>query len=390
MKPETRVNHPQHVELPADNHPLVMPIYQNVKFEYDTLAETLRAELGERPGYTYSRVANPTVRQLELLLAGLQGRDDCMTCASGVNAVAQALVSLTRAGDHVLMFAQSYGPSRRIVKRILGRFGVTHTILSIDDLAGIERTLALTPTRLVLFESPTNPMTRIADIPRITALARAANALTVADNTLAGFHQHGEFDIDVFIHSLTKYTAGTGDVMGGAVIANEALIKAMRPDWILFGAQLDPHAAFLMMRGMRTYFLRYRAQAAAALRIAQFLVARPEVLRVHYPGLASHPQAELARAQMQEQGTVVTIDVAGGEPSANRFVDALQLFAATSSLGSTESLVMSPGMLAPRDLTGEALEWSGIGPGTVRLSIGLEDVGDLEEDLTAALATAEP
>jgi cystathionine beta-lyase/cystathionine gamma-synthase len=388
MKKETRVNHPPDVEIPPDNRPLTMPIYQNVKFEFDTVAETLRAFAGERPGFFYSRAGNPTVRQLELLLAELQGRDDCVTCASGVNAITQALIALTRAGDHVLYFAETYKPSRQAIRRLLARFGVSGTMLSVEDTAGIERVLASTPTRLVYFESPTNPVTKIADIAAITRAARAHGALTVLDNTFAGFHQHGEFDIDVFIHSLTKYASGTGDVMGGAVIASAEVMKLLRPDFGLFGAQLDPHAAFLLMRGMKTYFVRYRAQCQAALALAEFLAAHPAVERVHYPGLPGHPRAALARAQMREFGTIVTFDLRAGAEAGRRLAETLELFALTASLGSTESLVVPPQMMGTVDFTPEQRAWSAIGPGTVRLSIGLEDVDDLRADLARALASA--
>lgn len=389
MKRETRVNHPPRVEVPADNRPLTMPIYQNVKWEFESIEDTLQAFRGERPGFFYSRAGNPTVRQLEMLLAELQGREGCLSCASGVNAVTQALVSLTRADDHVLCFAESYGPSRQAIRRMLARFGVRHTMLSIDDLAGVERVLAAEPTRLVFFESPTNPVTKIADIAAITRLARAHGALTVLDNTFAGFHQHGQFDVDVFIHSLTKYAAGTGDVMGGAVIANQSVLAQMRPDWDLFGAQLDPHAAFLLMRGMKTYFLRYRAQCASAQAVAELLAAHPAVRNVRYPGLPSHPAAALARSQMQEFGTVVTFDLVAGAEAGRRFTEALELFACTASLGSTESLVMPPQLMRPRDFTPEQMAWSGLGEGTTRLSIGLEDIADLQADLLQALAVAE-
>ncbi len=388
MKKETRVNHPQTVDLPPGNRSLTPPIYQSVKFEFESIDETLRALRGERPGFFYSRSSNPTVRQLELLLAELQGRDDCLACASGVNAIAQTLFSLTSAGDHVLCFAETYNPTRQIVRRFLARFGVRHTMLSIDDLAGIERTLATVPTRLVVFESPTNPVTKIADLAAITRLARAHGALTVLDNTFAGFHQHGEFDVDVFVHSLTKYAAGTGDVMGGAAIASRAVMDTMRPDWGLFGAQLDPHAAFLLMRGMKTYFLRYRAQCAAAQAVAEMLAAHPAVERVRYPGLPGHPQSARARAQMREFGSIVTFDLRAGAEAGRRFAEALQLFAVAASLGSTESLVLPPQMLRPKEFTAEQSEWSDIRAGTVRLSIGLEDVDDLRADIGQALVAA--
>jgi len=389
MKKSTRVNHPPLIELAPDNHPLVAPIYQSVKFEFDTLEETERYLRGERPGFYYQRSSNPTTRQLELLLAELQGRDDCLVTASGVGAISQALLALTSQGDHVLCFIESYNPTRYLIRRVLARFGVEHTLLSIEDLAGVERTLASRPTRLVIFESPTNPITRIADIGALTRLARAAGALSVLDNTFAGFHQHGSFDVDVYLHSLTKYASGTGDVMGGAVIARSELIRAMRNDFGVLGGTLDPHAAFLILRGLKTYFVRYRAQCASASAIAQRLAEHAAVARVHYPGLPTHPQHALAAQQMQDFGTIVSFDLRGGAPAARRFADALELFALTASLGATESLAVTSQMMGSRELNADLQRLSGITAGTIRLSIGLEDTDDLLADLERALATTE-
>ena len=388
MKGETRVNHPPAVQVPADNHPVVAPIHQTVKFEFDTVEDTLKALRGERPGFFYARSSNPTTRALELTLAELQGRDDCLVCASGVGVVAQTLLSLTRAEDHVLCFVESYGPTRQLIRRILGKFGVAHSLLSIEDLPGIEALLSSRATRLVLFESPTNPINRIADIAAITRLARTHGTLTVMDNTFAGVHQHGRYDVDLYLHSLTKYVAGHGDVMGGAVIGEARLIRGLRPDFTILGGILDPHAAFLIQRGLKSYFVRYRAQSTAALRIAQFLLTHPAVERVRYPGLPSDPQHALASSQMSEFGAIVTFDLRGGAEAGRRFAEALQLFAITPSLGATESLVMPPQLLGSRDLSEEQQRLSGIGPGTVRLSIGLEDVDDLLEDMQQALAAA--
>src|SRR5579864_1256867 len=327
MKKPTRVNHPPQVELPADNRPLVAPIYQSVKFEFDTLAETERYLRGERPGFFYSRLSNPTTRQLELLLAELQGREDCLVTASGIGAIAQTLLTLTKQGEHVLCFVETYSPTRYLIRRLLARFGVTHTMLSIEDLAGVEQSLAAKRTRLVIFESPTNPVTKIADLTALTKMARSAGALTVLDNTFAGFHQHGEYEVDLFLHSLTKYASGAGDVMGGAVIGRADLIRGMRTDFGTIGGTLDPHAAFLILRGLKTYFVRYKAQCESAMRIAQHLAAHPAVAKVHYPGLPTHPQHELAKAQMRDFGSIVTFDLQGGAEAGGRFAGALKLFA---------------------------------------------------------------
>jgi len=385
VKKTTRVNHPPSVAVPAGNTPVVAPIYQTVKFEFETVDATLRALSGEQPGFYYLRSSNPTTRALELTLAELQGRDDCLVCASGVGAIAQTLIALTRQGDHVLCFLESYGPTRFLIRRLLARFGVDHTLLSVEDLDGIERTLASRPTRLVIFESPTNPINRIADIGGITRLARAHGALTVLDNTFAGVHAHGQFPVDVYLHSLTKFVSGHGDVMGGAVIANAALIATLRADFSALGGVLDPHAAYLLQRGIKTYFVRYRAQCASAQRIAEFLAAHPAVERTHYPGLPQHPGHALACAQMSEFGAVVSFDLRAGAQAAARLVESLQLFAMAASLGATDSLALPPQLLASRDLDPQQQQRAGMAAGTVRLSIGLEDVDDLIADLQQAL-----
>lgn len=385
MKPSSRVNHPPPVQVPEDNRPLVAPIYQSVKFTFDDVGEARRNSRGEREGFQYSRVSNPTLRQLELTLAELQGRDDCLLTASGVAAISLSLLSLCRQGDHVILFAQMYQPTRHVIRRLLARYGVTHTMLSIDDAAAIERTLEQTPTRLVVFESPTNPALRIADIERIATAARRCGALTLLDNTFAGFHNHGQFDIDIFVHSLTKYASGHGDVMGGAVIARSDLISSMKTDFIVLGATLDPHAAFLIQRGMKTYFLRYERQCANADRIAKFLAAHPAVASVTYPGLSGDAGHALAMRQMKDMGAVITFDLRPDRIAPDAFANALRFFAISASLGSTESLVQPGQLMLPRDLDATERRWAGVSETTMRLSVGIEDADDLIDDLRQAL-----
>lgn len=386
MKHSTLVTHPPRVTVPNDNRALVAPIYQSVKFTFDNVDETKRLSQGEREGFWYSRKTNPTLRQLELTLAKLQGREACLLTASGVAAVNLSMLALCKQGDHVICFAEMYQPTRHMIRRVLGRYGVRHTLLSIDDIDGIERTLAGTATRLIVFESPTNPILKVANIPLITALARKHGALTLLDNTLAGVHNHAQFDVDVFVHSLTKYVSGHGDVLGGAVIANQTIIDALRAEMAIIGATLDPHAAFLLQRGLKTYFLRYERQCQNAMTLASHIASRAEVSALRYPGLQSHPQHELARAQQRDFGSMIAFDIRGGAPAAKKFAEALNLFTISSSLGSTESLVLPPQLLQPRDFNAQQLAWSAITESTVRLSVGIEDSQDLISDIERALA----
>jgi len=286
----------------------------------------------------------------------------------------------------VVHFAESYQPTRAFIRRTLGRYGVSATLLSIADVEGLERTLAAVPTRLVVFESPTNPVLKIADLERITSLARAHGALTLLDNTLAGLHNHGQYDVDLYAHSLTKYASGHGDVMGGAVIGRRELVESIRDDFIHLGPTLDPHAAYLVLRGLKTYFVRWDCQCRNAARVAEFLATQPAVSKVRYPGLPSDPGHALAARQMDRFGTMVTFDLAAGLEAGTRFAEALELFELTASLGSTESLIVPPAMQQPRGFTPEQVAWCDIGPGTVRLSIGIEDPDDLLDDLRQALA----
>lgn len=385
MKHNTFVNHPPQVTVAADNPPLVAPIYQSVKFTFDELHEAERHGTGERDGFFYSRVDNPTLRQLELTLAGLQQRNACLLTSSGVAAVSLTMQALCKQGDHIIVMAEGYGPTRAMVRRVLARFGVSFTVLSVEDLAAIERTLKATPTRLMVFESPTNPILKVADIEALCALAKANNTLTVMDNTLAGLHAHGQYPIDVFVHSLTKYANGHGDVLAGAVIGEVSLLGPLRPEFLVMGATLDPHAAFLIQRGLKTYGLRYERSHQNALRIAQFLEAHRCVERVRYPGLASHPQHALAMKQTGNGGGVITFDIDGNEAAANQCVQKLRLFKLAASLGSTDSLAMPPSMLQAKDLRGGPAQWAGMNERTIRLSVGIEDVDDLIEDLRRAL-----
>jgi cystathionine beta-lyase/cystathionine gamma-synthase len=390
LRPRTRVAHAPEARVPPDNRPLVAPIYQSVKFTFDDVDQTLAQFGGQREGYYYSRVSNPTLRPLEQLLAELQGRDACLLTGSGVAAVAMPMLALLQAGDHVVYFVELYGPTQKLVGKLLARFGVASTALTLDDLDALERVLASRPTRMVVFESPSNPALKVADVERIAALARRHGALTLMDNTLAGPHQHGQFDVDIFVHSLTKFVSGHGDVMGGAIVARQEIIDRLRDDFATLGPTLDPHAAFLLLRGMKTYFVRREAQCRAARQVAGFLAMHPRVERVRYPGLAADPGHERAGRQMSDFGSMVSFDVRGGLDAGTRFAEALALFSIAASLGSTESLVLPPALLQPRGLAAEQRAWTDIGPGTVRLSIGLEDPVDLVEDLAQALEASGP
>ena len=385
MKKDTRLTHHPRVRMPEGNESLVEPIYRSVKFTFEDIAASLTPEArGE--GFEYTRDANPTTRQLEQLAAQLQGRDDSVCVSTGMAAAWLAVLGNVGAGDRIVCFLESYRPIRVMVRQRLPRLGIEFSILSIHDLRGMEKVFAADDTRLLIFEAPTNPMVQVPDIEAIAALARANGVVTVLDNTFGGLHNHGEFEIDYYVHSLTKYASGHGDVMGGVVIADRGRLKALKPLATNMGATLDPGAAFLILRGLRTYALRYRRHTESALAVAEYLGAHPRVERVCYPGLTDDPGHELATKQMDGCGGVLSFDLKGDGQQAWQFIDSLQLFATTASIGSTESLVAPVKLYFAGDLSEEECRRAGIGDNTVRLAVGLEDPGDLIADLEQAFA----
>ncbi len=387
MKKETRLAHQPRAKLPRGNESLVDPVYRSVKFTFEDIASSLTTEARDE-GFEYTRDANPTTRQLERLVAELQGRDDAVCVSTGMASAWLAVLGNLGAGDRIVCFLESYRPIRVMVRQRLTRLGIDHTLLSVHDLKGMEEVFAADDTKCLIFEAPTNPMVQVPDIGAITSLAREHGVVTVLDNTFGGLHNHGQFAIDYYIHSLTKYASGHGDVMGGAVIADRERLRDLKPLATNMGATLDPGAAFLILRGLRTYALRYSRHSESALTLAEFLNGHFRVERVCYPGLADDPGHELASKQMDGYGGVLSFDLSGDGEQAWKFIDALQLFATVASIGSTESLVAPAKLYFAGDLSEEECTRAGIGDNTVRLAVGLEDPGDLIADLEQAFSAA--
>lgn len=384
MKKQTRVTHPKEIKLLDGNDSVVPPVYRTVKFTYPTIAASLTPESKEH-GFDYTRDSNPTTRELELLAAELQERNDAIATGSGMAAVWLALLGNLEAGDRVVIFVESYRPNRVAVRRFLPKLGLKFTMLSLHDLAGIEEAFAQDDTKLVLFEAPTNPMLQVPDLAAITALAKKHDVVTVLDNTFAGLHNHGRYEIDYFVHSLTKYANGHGDAMGGIVIGERKRIRAIKPLSVNMGAVLDPGVAFLATRGLKTYYLRYERHSANAQAVAEFLAKRKEVTKVYYPGLPADPGHALARKQMSDFGGVLSFDLDADKERTWAFIDALELFTTTASLGSTESLVAPVQLYLGSDLTAEEQKRAQIKESTVRFAVGIEHVDDLIADIEQAL-----
>jgi cystathionine beta-lyase/cystathionine gamma-synthase len=374
----TKLNHPKEVKLVPGNKPVLQPIYQTAKFspsEDHPFTEQ----------FIYSRISNPTLRQLELTLADIQKKEDCIVMASGIAAVSGTLLALLKAGDHMITFRELYKPARVFIKDFLPKYNIEATFLSMNKFSDIEGHIKTGVTKLIYFESPSNPNLSMADIKELIRIAKKFNLLLVMDGTFGGPHQHTEFDIDVMIHSLTKYANGHGDIIAGSVAGKTEIIKQIKDFAGYFGATLDPHAANLVTRGLKTYHLRYQRQCQSALEIATYLSKHPAVKNVTYPGLETHPDFSLAKSQMRDSGGIIAFELQHGKLDAKYFCHKLQMIQFTASLGSTETLICPTLLFFGMDLSESDRTDMGMNAFSLRLSVGLEDPKDIIEDLESVL-----
>ena len=377
-KLNTRLNHPQRITPRSDNPSLLAPIYQSVKF-------VVSQEVGYGEQFIYGRVANPTVRQLEFLLADIQKREECIVLSSGLAAITGTLLGLLQSGDHIISFRELYKPGRIFIRDTLPKFGIQSSILSLHDLKALEESIIPGKTKLIHFESPTNPNLELADIEEIIRIARKHHVLVSMDGTFAGLHQHIHHDIDIMIHSLTKFGNGHGDVLAGSIAGKKHLIQKIRSMTINLGASLDPHGAYLVERGLKTYLLRMERHVKNATKVADFLNSHPNIEKVFYPGLPSHSGHELAKKQMTDMGSVVSFVLNSSLGfTADQYAHKLKLIQFAVSLGATESIICPTHYFFGDDLSEKDKFQMGIGPYSLRLSVGLEDVEDLLEDLDQA------
>jgi cystathionine gamma-lyase len=344
---------------------------------------------GGHKGFEYSRTQNPTRFALEGCLAALEGAEHGLAFASGL-AATDAVLHLLSAGDHVVHTDDVYGGTFRIFDKVYRRHGLSFDAVDMSDPARVER--ALRPeTRLVWIETPTNPLLKLVDLAAVAAVARARGALTVVDNTFATpcFQRPLELGIDLVTHSTTKYLNGHSDVVGGAVVTRSPELHA-RLKFLqnAVGAVPSPMDAFLVLRGLKTLPVRMERHARNALAVARFLEGRPEVERVVYPGLPSHPQHALARRQMSGFGGMVTFVLRGGLPAATAFLKAVRIFACAESLGGVESLIEHPAIMTHASVPAETRQALGISDGLIRASVGIEAEADLLADLERGLAAA--
>jgi methionine-gamma-lyase len=381
--PGTRSVHGGHE---ARRGPLATPIVQTSTFAFGSADEMRRYLAGDEELFLYTRYANPTVRDLEEAIAALEGAPAALAVASGMAAMTTAVLSLVRAGDEVLAGASLYGGTVRLLAQVLPRLGVTTRFVPLPELPHVERA-AGERSRVLVVESPTNPTLQVVDLAAVIAAAHAHGLVVVVDNTFATplLQRPLELGADLVMHSLTKGLAGHSDVIGGALAGSRERISAASATMKVLGGCMDPHAAFLVLRGLKTLHLRVERQCATAFEIARRLEGHPRVKRVLYPGLASHPGHEVARRQMKAFGTVLALELAGGLDAAERFYDRLRVVVRAASLGGVESLVSLPVHTSHHGLGEKELREAGIDPGLVRVSVGVEDAADLVADLEQAL-----
>jgi cystathionine gamma-synthase len=369
-----------------------MSIVQTSTYVFADTAEIVAHTEGRHPDGErgeYGRYGNPTVRAVEKRLAALEGTEDAALFSTGMGATTTSALALTKAGSHVVLFQDCYRMTLEFVTDVLARFGVTHTLLPAGDVGALPD--ALRPeTRLVLSESPTNPYLSCVDLERVAAACKTRRTVkSMIDATFATpvNCRPAAFGIDLVVHSATKYLAGHNDVLAGVVCGPSGLVSIIRDLRGVLGGICDPHAAFLVGRGLKTLSLRVERQNATALALAQRLEKHPRIERVFYPGLTSHPSHAVARAQMRGFGGVVSFIVKGGLSAASRMVDAVKLARIGPSFGGVESLIEQPAVMSYYEMTTEQREAIGIADGLVRLSVGIEETADIIADIEQALST---
>jgi cystathionine gamma-synthase len=375
----------------SDVGSLTTPIYRTSTFRFATTDDLIAAARGERPGF-YTRYGHPNFATVEEKFALLHGAEAGALFASGLAAMAAVLFGHAKAGDRVVAARDLYGGTRTLLLEMAQRFGLTVDFVALDGPGGSDDALAraLAGARLFVAESPTNPMLRVLDLPRLARAARGAGALLVFDNTFAGplNQQPLRHGADLVLESATKSLGGHSDLMGGLVAGRADLIEPLRRARKVFGAVADPDAAWLLARGMKTLGPRIERQNRTGLEVASRLERHPEVSRVLYPGLPSHPDHAIAKAMLSGFGGMVTFACRGGLEAARRVADRVRLVANAPSLGGVESLLSLPVYTSHAMFTAEERRAVGIGDDLVRLSLGLEDPSDLLADLDQALRSA--
>jgi len=372
----------------GDAGPVVNPIFATSTFRFRSAQHGADLFAGREEGYIYSRMLNPTVKGLEDCVAALEGGTRSLATSSGMAALATIVTTLCSAGDHVICSEAVYGPSGTLLTDILSRFGVLTALVNTTDLAAVEA--AIRPqTRLLMLETPGNPTLAISDIAALAEICHRHSIILAVDNTFMSpvLQRPFDFGADIVFHSLTKFLNGHADVVGGIIVVKEEEhYRRFRRVLNHLGGVLAPFEAFLVHRGIKTLHLRMPRHCANAQQVAQFLETHPKVAWVRFPGLASHPQFELARRQMKGPGGMISFELKGGVTAGRKLMDATRLCALAVSLGGVETLIQHPASMTHAGVPRETRLQAGITDGLVRLSVGIEDVADIIADLDQALS----
>lgn len=362
-------------------------LYLTSSFVFENAAQAAARFSGEEAGFVYGRFSNPTVSMLQERLAALEGGEACIATASGMAAILSTVMALMKAGEHIVASQGIFGATQQLFGGILSRFGVETTFVASSDPAAFRA--ALRPqTKLVFIETPSNPLTEVFDIVALAEVAHAGGALLAVDNCFCSpaLQRPLALGADLVIHSATKYLDGQGRVLGGAVVGRRALTEEVFKFLRTAGPSISPFNAWVILKGLETLRIRMEAQSAATLELARWLERQPQVARVYYPGLPSHPQHALALRQQKAGGAIVSFEVKGGREQAWKVVDATRLISITANLGDTKSTITHPASTTHGRISAEARTASGIQESLLRVAVGLESIADIQADLARGLA----
>ncbi len=363
------------------------PIFPTSSFVFDSAAQAAARFSGDEPGNIYSRFTNPTVRTFERRLAAMEGAERCVATASGMAAILTACMGLLKSGDHVVCSRSVFGTTVVLFANIFARFGVETTFVRLDDLASWEQ--AIRPqTRLLFLETPSNPLTDMVDIAALAEIARQHDALLAVDNCFCtpALQRPLQLGADIVVHSATKYLDGQGRCIGGAVLGSNALVGGDVYGFLrTAGPTMSPFNAWVFLKGLETLSLRMKAHSANAYAVARWLETQPQVARVYYPGLESHPQHRLAKQQMSDSGGILSFELKGGKDAAWKLIDATRLLSITANLGDAKTTITHPATTTHGRMSPEARAESGITDGLIRVAVGLESVDDIKADLARGM-----
>jgi O-succinylhomoserine sulfhydrylase len=359
------------------------PIFPTSSYVFSSAAEAAARFSGEQPGNIYSRFTNPTVRTFEDRLASLEGAECCVATASGMSAITATIIGLLKTGDHIVSSRSIFGTTTVLLNNIIGKLGITTTFVELSDLSAWER--AIKPeTKLLFLETPSNPLTELVDVAALSAIAHKHGCLLAVDNCFCtpALQQPIALGADIVIHSATKYIDGQGRCVGGAVCGTKEVVGEGVYGFLrTAGPTMSAFNAWVFLKGLETLKLRMQAHSAAALELARWLEQQPEVKRVFYPGLESHPQHELAKTQQSGFGGLLSFELNGGKEEGWRLIDATQLLSITANLGDTKTTITHPATTTHGRLTPEQRAEAGISDGLIRIAVGLEDIDDIKADL---------